>query len=354
MDSEIEDQDYASDSDYYYNLNDSSTTEYVIIEGNGDVDLIEPDWSLYWMVNMGLTGAMASVSLLANSVLVVTVFRLAPMRRSGYFQIMVAFAIANMLYFSVNLVYRGLMTLSAVSVIPGGGVLATIIGKWPWIIQALTDVIHCLLGLQMWLMCLLAIEVRMSITFYLMNKEGFVRGVRYTILAVTLFVALAAFITVCLLRHDEGFRTFSTLSNGGNMTTVCVVYAVYILVFTVTPIFMVVLIGVSNCVALAGSTRHRHPVQRLAMRLDRRLNVVSTFILALMLIHFTRQMAQEVQQKPDVSILVSSVLHLLVDLLLLVIPCWTLSGVGHRSCCCPSKRCCPDAIEKYGDEIPIN
>ena len=45
------------------------------------------------------------------------------------------------------------------------------------------------------------------------------------------------------------------------MTTVCVVYAVYILVFTVTPIFMVVLIGVSNCVALAGSTRHRHPVQ---------------------------------------------------------------------------------------------
>ena len=63
------------------------------------------------------------------------------------------------------------------------------------------------------------------------------------------------------------------------------------------------------------------------MRLDRRLNVVSTFILALMLIHFTRQMAQEVQQKPDVSILVSSVLHLLVDLLLLVIPCWTLSGV---------------------------
>ena len=47
-------------------------------------------------------------------------FRLAPMRRSGYFQIMVAFAIANMLYFSVNLVYRGLMTLSAVSVIPGG------------------------------------------------------------------------------------------------------------------------------------------------------------------------------------------------------------------------------------------
>ena len=66
----------------------------------------------------------------------------------------------------------------------------------------------------MWLMCLLAIEVRMSITFYLMNKEGFVRGVRYTILAVTLFVALAAFITVCLLRHDKGFRTFSTLSNG--------------------------------------------------------------------------------------------------------------------------------------------
>ena len=82
-------------------------------------------------------------------------------------------------------------------------------------------------------MCLLAIEVRMSITFYLMNKEGFVRGVRYTILAVTLFVALAAFITVCLLRHDEGFRTFSTLSNGKLVsysiiwTSICICLLMY-------------------------------------------------------------------------------------------------------------------------------
>ena len=82
--------------------------------------------------------------------------------------------------------------------------------------------------------------------------------------------------------------------------------------------------------------------------------MVAAFVLALMLIHFTHQMAQEVDQKPPVAVLVSSVLHLVIDALLLVIPCWTLTSLGHKCCCCPSKRCCPEAIEKYGDDIPIN
>ena len=60
MDSEIEDQDYASDSDYYYNLNDSSTTEYVIIEGNCHVlaavvwegQALPPSNLTYWGFNL--------------------------------------------------------------------------------------------------------------------------------------------------------------------------------------------------------------------------------------------------------------------------------------------------------------
>ena len=81
---------------------------------------------------------------------------------------------------------------------------------------------------------------------------------------------------------------------------------------------------------------------------------MAAFILALMLIHFTRQMAQEIDQKPPVSLLVSSILHLVIDTLLLVIPSWILATIGSKCCCCPSRHCCPQAIEKYGDEIPIH
>ena len=105
----------------------------------------------------------------------------------------------------------------------------------------------------------------MTIAFHLMGREGFVRGVRVALLTVTLFVFSAAFVSVCLLRHDDVFVRPQFRS----VTSVCITYAIYILVFTVTPIFMVVLVGVANCVAFAASTRHRHPVQRLSMRLDR-------------------------------------------------------------------------------------
>ena len=81
---------------------------------------------------------------------------------------------------------------------------------------------------------------------------------------------------------------------------------------------------------------------------------MAAFILALMLIHFTRQMAQEIDQKPPVSLLVSSILHLVIDTLLLVIPSWILATIGSKCCCCSSRHCCPQAIEKYGDEIPIH
>ena len=79
-----------------------------------------PDWSMFWTVSMGVTGALTAASLLVNSVLIVTVFRLAPMRRSGYFQLSVAFAIANMAYYGVTLGHRGLLALTHFSLVPGG------------------------------------------------------------------------------------------------------------------------------------------------------------------------------------------------------------------------------------------
>ena len=82
--------------------------------------MAEPDWSLFWMVSMGMTGALTAASLLVNSVVIVTVFRLAPMRRSGYFQVTVAFALANMLYYAVILGHRGLLALTHFSLVPGG------------------------------------------------------------------------------------------------------------------------------------------------------------------------------------------------------------------------------------------
>ena len=46
----------------------------------------------------------------------------------------------------------------------------------------------------------------MTIAFHLLpGREGFVRGVRAALLTVTLFVFAAAFVAVCLLRHDDVF-----------------------------------------------------------------------------------------------------------------------------------------------------
>ena len=127
------------------------------------------------------------------------------------------------------------------------------------------------------------------------------------------------------------------------MYKVVIIYTIFILVFTVLPIFMVVLIGVSNCISFSASSRKWDYAQRLAIRLDRRYNITSLILLALLLVHFTRKMSEEVhivsnneseEEMTDASLIVSNIVHLLVDVMMIVFPILLTIVLGKLSCCC--------------------
>ena len=129
---------------------------------------------------------------------------------------------------------------------------------------------------------------------------------------------------------------------------VVIIYTIFILVFTVLPIFMIVLIGVSNCISFGASSRKWHLVQKLAITLDRRCNITTLVLLALMLVHFTRKMSEEIdvgnnneaeEEFSDVSLLVSDIVHLVVDVMMIIFPLLTACVLGRLCCCfCLKKR----------------
>ena len=144
-----------------------------------------------------------------------------------------------------------------------------------------------------------------------------------------------------LLFEDE----FSSVSSKTNelfgeedLYKVVIIYTIFILVLTVLPIFMIVLIGVSNCISFSASSRKWHLSQRLAITLDRRYNITTLVLLALMLVHFTRKMSEEVdvgndseEEFSDVSLIVSDIVNLIVDVMTIVFSFLTICVL----CCCP-------------------
>ena len=121
---------------------------------------------------------------------------------------------------------------------------------------------------------------------------------------------------------------------------VVIIYTIFILVLTVLPIFMIVLIGVSNCISFSASSRKWQVSQRLAITSDRRYNITTLLLLALMLVHFTRKMSEEVDEGihygseaefSDVSLIVSDIVNLILDLMVVVYSFLTMCVL----CCCP-------------------
>ena len=134
---------------------------------------------------------------------------------------------------------------------------------------------------------------------------------------------------------------------------VVIIYTIFILVLTVLPIFMIVLIGVSNCISFTASSRKWDLSQRLAITIDRRYNITSIVLLALMLVHFTRKMSEEVdasknedienEEFSDASLIVSDIIHLAVDVVLISFSMITASTLF----CCPG-------MKKLSQETPTN
>ena len=142
----------------------------------------------------------------------------------------------------------------------------------------------------------------------------------------------------------NGFSTASDeLFGEDDLYKTVIIYTIFILILTVLPIFMIVLIGVSNCISFSASSRKWHLPQRLAIILDRRYNISSLVLLALMLVHFTRKMSEEVdagvhfgseEDFSDVSLIVSEVVNLLVDVNVIFFTFLTASAL----CCCPGLK----------------
>ena len=133
---------------------------------------------------------------------------------------------------------------------------------------------------------------------------------------------------------------------------VVIIYTIFILVLTVLPIFMIVLIGVSNCISFTASSRKWDLSQRLAITIDRRYNIASIVLLAFMLVHFTQKMSEEVdasnqelenEEFSDASLLVSDIIHLSVDVLLIIFSVIT----GGTLLCCPG-------IKRMSQDTPTN
>ena len=150
------------------------------------------------------------------------------------------------------------------------------------------------------------------------------------------------------MESEESFRV-------EDVYKVVIIYTIFILVLTVLPIFMIVLIGVSNCISFTASSRKWDLSQRLAITIDRRYNITSIVLLALMLVHFTRKMSEEVdasknenqelenEEFSDASLIVSDIIHLAVDVVLISFSMITASTLF----CCPG-------MKKLSQETPTN
>ena len=93
--------------------------------------------------------SLAMLSLVINFGVIVAIVRNSGLRKSGYFRLHIFFLIINTIYLMLTCPYRAFMAQSAVYhywgwLLPGSTYIAT----HQWIFKAMTDLPHCLLGLQ--------------------------------------------------------------------------------------------------------------------------------------------------------------------------------------------------------------
>ena len=129
-----------------------------------------------------------------------------------------------------------------------------------------------------------------------------------------------------------------------------VIYVIYLMTFTCLPSFILVIVGVINCVSQWNSTR-LNPVEiRLAQKLDKRYCVIGMILVCATVAKLIIDMALEINAYGDSKILFQVISHLvsrLIDFLLLLIPMTTTCVFGKRCCC----WCCCNACQPPLDEL---
>jgi len=89
--------------------------------------------------------SLTLVSIIINLIIVVQIARNRSLRKSGYFQLHIFFLVTNTMYLILTCPYRAIMVQSVVNLLDVSWIY---LPKHQWMLKALTDLPHCLLGLQ--------------------------------------------------------------------------------------------------------------------------------------------------------------------------------------------------------------
>ena len=121
------------------------------------------------------------------------------------------------------------------------------------------------------------------------------------------------------------------------------------MVFTCFPTFIIVIVGVINCVSSWNSTRY-HPIEiRLARKLDIRFGITGFLLIMATVVYLILEMATQInayQNETQMVIISIYGLSRFIDILLILIPLMVTCVLGKRCCCwCCCKPCQPPLDE---------
>ena len=113
--------------------------------------------NLFILASVAISLFLLALALLINVLTSITILRHAALRKSGYFRLHMVFLVINTIYFFIVFPSRATYAHSALFEqlnlsLPG----STFIAMHPWVTQATSDFLHCILGLQV---CTLFIQL---------------------------------------------------------------------------------------------------------------------------------------------------------------------------------------------------
>ena len=106
----------------------------------------------YILARFTISLVLVLLSLVINLSIVIIILRNRGLRQTGYFKLHMFFLAINTLYLMLTCPYRAIMAHTAMFhywgwVLPGSSSLLNVLTN-PWLLKAITDLPHCLLGLQ--------------------------------------------------------------------------------------------------------------------------------------------------------------------------------------------------------------
>lgn len=335
-------EDYHDDNneDYYddnYTMGDSSQEELVPAE-----EVLFVDWTLLEFVALCITIVFMVLSLVLNLSCIGTVAKLGILRTNSYFQIHVIFSTLHIVYFILAFLSRAIHVLGHFELLPES--IGILLAHHSWLFQGLKDLLSCLLGLLLLLLCVMTMEHRMIMSRDYLHKQKRQTCLRtfFTIMAFVL--ALGTLAVISLIRHTTLLVGHEWDWDEDILLAGLINYSIYLLLFTILPAFVIVICGVVNCVTAWNSTRPLTIDQMLTKRLDLRHGLTATPLIAVTIVLFIISMAEEIDAYENVNTILTLTTYSLTraqDLLLTVFPISTAVVLGKRCCCnCCCCQCC--------------